>query len=62
MAQYARKEKVTVNLVRKQNDETYRIVDDAEMFHLKAHRLVVPEGKMREDSKFIGSFYIELEN
>ncbi|QNN99198.1 hypothetical protein SEA_FAUST_101 [Streptomyces phage Faust] len=61
MAQYARKEKTTVNLVRKQNGDTYRVVDDQEMFHLKAQRRVVPEGKMREDGKFIGSFYIELE-
>lgn len=62
MTQFARKEKVTVNLVRKQNDDAYRVVDDDEMLHLKFSGRVVAEGKMREDSKFIGSFYVELEN
>lgn len=62
MAQFAPREKKTVNLVRPQNGDTYRVVDDAEMLRLKFSGRVVAEGKMREDSKFIGSFYIELED
>jgi hypothetical protein len=59
---FAPKQKVTLNLVRRQNDDTYRAVGDDEMLHLKFSGRVVPEGKMREDGKYIGSFYIELEN
>lgn len=62
MSQFAPKQKTTVNLVRRQNDDAYRVVNDEEMLHLKFSGRVVPEGKMREDGKFIGSFYIELEN
>lgn len=59
MAQFAPREKKTLNLVRREHEDTYRAVDDEEMLHLKFSGRVVPEGKMREDSKFIGSFYIE---
>lgn len=61
MSQFRTKQKVTLNLVRRENDEAYRAVDDNEMLRLKLSGRVVPEGKMREDSKFIGSFYIQVE-
>lgn len=61
MSNFPPKQKVTLNLVRRENEEAYRAVDDDEMLHLKFSGRVVPEGKMREDGKYIGSFYIELE-
>ncbi len=61
MSQFPRKEKIAINLVRRENEDAYRVVDSIDMMHLKNTGRVVPEGKMREDSKFIGGFYIELE-
>lgn len=61
MGQFAPKQKVAINLVRRENDDAYRVVGDMEMLHLKNTGRVVAEGKMREDGKFIGGFYIELE-
>lgn len=62
MSQFPRKEKMAINLVRRENEDSYRVVDNVDMMFLKNSGRVVAEGKMREDSKFIGSFYIELEN
>lgn len=59
MAEYERRE-IAVNLVRKHDDDTYRIVDNMEMIHLRATRNIVFE-KSRIDKKYIGSFYIEME-
>lgn len=53
-----RKADIAVNLVRKADDEYYRVVDDREMFHLKAQGNVVFE-KARIDRGRVGSFYIE---
>lgn len=54
-----RKADVAVNLVRKQNEEYYRIVDDREMWSLKAKGTVHFE-KARIDRGYVGSFYIEF--
>lgn len=54
-----RKADIAVNLVRKQNEDYYRIVDDREMFHLKAKGAVMFE-KARIDKGRVGSFYIEF--
>lgn len=48
----------TVNLVRDQDDETYRIVDNTEMLMLRARDEVVFE-KSRVDGRKIGFFYIK---
>jgi hypothetical protein len=48
----------TFNLVREQNDDTYRVVDDTEMFLLRARNQVVFE-KSRVDGRKIGFFYIQ---
>jgi hypothetical protein len=53
-----RKSDIAVNLVRRQDEEYYRIVDDREMFLLKAKRAVTFE-KSRIDRGRVGSFYIE---
>jgi hypothetical protein len=53
-----RKSDIAVNLVRRQDEEYYRIVDDREMFLLKARRAVTFE-KSRIDRGRVGSFYIE---
>ena len=53
-----RRQDVAVNLVRKRDEEYYRIVDDLEMFSLKARGTVHFE-KSRIDRGFVGSFYIE---
>lgn len=57
---FERRQKMAVNLVRKQDDDTYRIVDDLEMFKLRATSTIVFE-KAREDGKRIGSFYIQID-
>jgi len=54
-----RKQEIAVNLVRRQGEDYYRIVDDREMFRLKASRRVMFE-KARIDKGRVGSFYIEL--
>ncbi|QIN94643.1 hypothetical protein PP460_gp159 [Streptomyces phage Muntaha] len=53
-----RKADIAVNLVRKHDEDYYRIVDDTEMFHLKARGTVMFE-KARIDKGRVGSFYIE---
>jgi hypothetical protein len=53
-----RKADIAVNLVRKKDEEYYRIVDDMEMFHLKAKGTVHFE-KSRIDRGRVGSFYVE---
>lgn len=58
---YVKKEKISVNLVRKRDEEYYRVLDNQEMFRLKCTGKVVAEGKMSEDSKFIASYYIEMD-
>jgi hypothetical protein len=54
-----RKAEIAVNLVRKQNEEYYRVVDDREMFILKARGNVHFE-KARFDKGRVGSFYVEM--
>lgn len=54
-----RKPEISVNLVRKHNEEYYRIVDDQEMFFLKAKGNVHFE-KARFDKGRVGSFYVEM--
>ncbi len=54
-----RKAEISVNLVRKENEEYYRIVDDGEMFLLKARGSVHFE-KARIDKGRVGSFYVEM--
>ncbi|AVD99286.1 hypothetical protein SEA_BILLNYE_91 [Streptomyces phage BillNye] len=54
-----RKPEIAVNLVRKSNEEYYRIVDDQEMFLLKARGNVHFE-KARFDKGRVGSFYVEM--
>lgn len=60
---YERKAKATVNLVRMRDDDTmtYRVVDEREMLTLKLHGKVAFE-KAREERRFIGSFYIQIED
>jgi hypothetical protein len=59
MARYEKKPKITANLVRKFDEEYYRVLDDEQMLMLKCSGKVVPEGKMTENSRFIISYYIE---
>jgi hypothetical protein len=54
-----RKPDIAVNLVRKKDEEYYRIVDDREMFFLKAKGTVYFE-KSRIDKGRVGSFYVEM--
>jgi len=54
-----RKADIAVNLVRKHDEDFYRIVDDREMFSLKAKGTVMFE-KARIDKGRVGSFYIEF--
>lgn len=48
---------ITVNLVRDQNDETYRVVGPTEMVLLRARNEVTFE-KSRVDGRKIGFFYV----
>jgi len=57
---YERKADQSVNLVRMENDDTYRIVEDLEMLLLKGHKKVIFE-KARRDKGIVGSFYIQVE-
>lgn len=59
MSRYEKKQKVSANLVRRYNEEYYRVLDDSQMMLLKCTGRIVPEGKMTENSKFIISYYIE---
>lgn len=59
MSRYEKKQKITANLVRKHDEEYYRVLDDDQMMRLKCTGRIVPEGKMTENSKFIISYYIE---
>jgi hypothetical protein len=59
MSRYDKKQKITANLVRRFDEEYYRVLDDNDMIRLKCTGRVVPEGKMTENSKFIISYYIE---
>lgn len=59
MSRYEKKQKITANLVRKHDEEYYRVLDDVQMMRLKCTGRIVPEGKMTENSKFIISYYIE---
>lgn len=54
-----KKQEIAVNLVRHQDDDTYRIVDDLEMMRLKASGRVYFE-KSRTDKRMVGSFYIQI--
>lgn len=59
MSRYEKKQKITANLVRKHNEEYYRVLDDDQMMRLKCTGRIIPEGKMTENSKYIISYYIE---
>jgi hypothetical protein len=57
---YTKKPEIPVNLVRHENDDTYRIVDNISMFRMKAERRVYFE-KTRVGRGMVGSFYVEVE-
>jgi len=61
MPRYEKKPQVCANLVKKQGEEYYRVLDDVEMRALKNKGKVWPEGRMNENSRFIVSYYIEVD-
>lgn len=58
---YEKKNKISANLVRKFDSDTYRVLDNDQLCRLKFKKRVVPEPgrKAAEDSTHFISFYIE---
>lgn len=61
MPRYEKKPQVCANLVKRIDEEYYRVLDDVEMRALKNKGKVRPEGRMNENARFIVSYYIEVE-
>lgn len=60
MASFPKKVKISANLVRRENEKHYRVLDDEQMCRLKISGRVVPEGKMTENRDYIIGYYIEV--
>jgi hypothetical protein len=61
MPRYEKKVKINANLVKKYDEEYYRVLDDVQMRELKFKGHVRPEGKVVETRTHIISYYIEVD-
>ena len=61
MPRYEKKPKINANLVKKYDEEYYRVLDDVQMRALKFKGKVRPEGKVQETKTHIISYYIEVD-
>ncbi len=61
MPQYEKKVKINANLVKRYDEEYYRVLDDKDMMLLKCKGNIRPEGRMQETKTHIISYYIEVD-